>query len=120
MANPTAAELKARYPAFAGISDQIVTASIGEAARFVNGDQWVEDDIPYAIINLAAHYLVTEDAANDGAASKKARQVISEGLGDARVTYSQEMGGTGDLNSTIYGRRFMRVQKANLAGGVAV
>lgn len=58
---PTAADLKARYPAFAAVADVTVTAVLADALLDV-GETWIEDHRAPAMLALAAHWLQSQGA----------------------------------------------------------
>lgn len=124
VATPSAAEFKARYPEFTGVSDDIVTALVAEASPMVD-DDWVETDQKPAIMAFTAHLLSLEGyparAANAQAPlpAGAGREVIMRKVGDVTTQYAQT-GSTGrgsgllsSLGLTVYGRRFAQLLKLN-------
>lgn len=114
----TAAELKARFPVFEGVSDAIVSACIEDAERVI-GSEWREEDIPAGTILLAAHYLVSEDATGGGSGSISINQIKRQKLGDAEVEYhipQDRSSAQSNLEDTAYGQRFLSLARRNLAG----
>ncbi len=125
---PTPTELKARHTAFAAVADAIVLAAIVDANRHVDSS-WLVSDYKSAIMLLAAHMMVTEGALNpDGAAVQAvvSGPIQSESLGDASVSYAASNVSSGmsaeesELMSTVYGRRFAALRRANLGPAVMV
>ena len=110
----TAADLKARFEAFSSLADDRITPRITNAERRVD-ESW-GDDRDEATMLLAAHYLVVEDAVNDGAFTLQNRPVTSEKLGDAQVNYAIAGGGSDPLNDTPYGRRYLELMELNFRG----
>lgn len=114
---PTAAEFKARYPAFNEVSDSLIDLVIIDAARNVD-TTWCEADYQPAILALTAHLLV-EDGVT-GRDINFAGAITSSKLGDAQDTYSgltaSQM--VGEFNSTTYGRKFMQLRAVNVQGVV--
>ena len=64
---PTAADLKARYPAFADVLDATVEAWITDAQRIVT-TSWDEADYAPGIMSLAAHSMTLQGIGASGAA----------------------------------------------------
>lgn len=114
---PTAADLKARIPAFAEVDDALITFAITDAARSVD-NTWTEGDYATAIIYLAAHNMVGEGVF--GRETDIASSVTSSKLGDAQDSYgslaSAGADGYGEYGTTIYGVRYMRLLYLNVAG----
>lgn len=120
---PTAAELKARYPAFAGVSDDIVNSALTEAQRMVD-ETWTEGDYATAIMLYACHIMALDghgtspDAqANTGQAANF--QTIRSG--QLTLTRGQKSGGGSDTEnwykSTRFGSRFWMLLQQNKGGG---
>jgi hypothetical protein len=114
---PTAAQLKARHPAFAAVPDLTVEAFITDANRDVD-TTWLEADYARAIMLLACHLMVREGII--GSSVVDGAVVQSEKLGDASTTYAvpQQSGSseTNDFQSTTYGQQFARVRRQNVGG----
>lgn len=112
---PTAAQIKARYPAFADVDDALIDAVIVDASRNVD-ETWCEADYQPAIMALTAHMLVEEGAT--GRDVEFAGAITSSKLGDAQDSYSgltpSQM--SGEFNSTSYGRKFMQLRALNCQG----
>ena len=118
----SAANLKARYEAFSTLTDARVELSLIDARRQVD-DSWLEDDRDRAITLYACHLLIAEGALDGGSSSVETRQIQSEKLGDAQVTYYIPSGGdvqtqAGGLDSTIYGKQFQQLLRQNQWGPV--
>lgn len=114
---PTAADLKARYPAFAAVADATLEALIADANRFVDSS-WIEDDYAPAIMALAAHMGVMEGVLGAGSGVSAGGVVLtSEKLGDASQSYAVGASATNDsgndYNATAYGRTFARLLRVN-------
>lgn len=124
---PTAAEVKARYPEFANVSDPRVAAFIEEANRFVD-DSWLEADYKIAIQALTAHMMAAEGLLNpDGGtpAGGTTGPVRSETLGDASITYADRSTAASgefdaDLDTTPYGVRFKKIRRGNFPAVMVV
>lgn len=122
---PTAAEVKARYPEFEPVDDDVVTLTITDASRYVD-DGWNLEDQKPGIINLTAHMLSLEgypsrvSAPGGWNGQTAGREMLSRRVGDVQTTYAQR-GSTGSVSSeffselkmTIYGRRFYNLMRLN-------
>lgn len=118
---PTAAEIKTRFPIFADVSDPLIEAMIVEANRHVDRS-WLEGDYKTAIQYLTAHMLLSEGLVTTGVTAGSfvpGGFIKSESLGDASRTYANIGEGSGssgsdaELATTVYGRRFMALRRAN-------
>lgn len=107
--------LKARFNAFESLDDAVVQAALTEAKREAGGGDWRQGDEEEAELLLACHYLASEDALNNGAATTDPRRVISRRIGDASETYATG-GAHEDLRSTVFGIRYLRLLRKNFAG----
>jgi hypothetical protein len=126
---PTAASLKARYPEFDAVSDDLVTLVITEAAGTVT-TSWLERDYPIAIMLLAAHMLIAEGAVEradpngDGTSTMTTTGAVkSFRVSEVQMSYAGTGGGAGGqemsadaLASTYYGARFLALRRANFSG----
>lgn len=124
---PTPADLKTRYPAFADVADATVQTYLDDTATSVDGS-WREADYIPAKVAKAAHEMAL---AGIGARSEvdgyAAAGLTSVKSGAFDVSFSaakvaRASGGT--LDATPYGQAFRRILKRNkggprLAGGVA-
>lgn len=123
--DPTAADIKTRFPAYASVSDPTIEAFIVEAKRLVD-DTWLEADYAPAIMYVVAHYLATEDVLGGGAGATSPGPVKSESLGDASTTYDTRGGSTtmsvedSEFANTVYGTRFLNIRRRNFAGPLVV
>ena len=113
----TAFDLKQRFDAFAGLSDEAVAARIDDAAGHVD-ETWREADRDKAVMLLACHYLVVEDALHEGDKTVETRVITSKKLGNASETYAtpQPSPAMDTLQESIYGRRFCILLRQNFTG----
>ena len=124
---PSAADLKARYPEFAPVSDVIVEAVLLEASGMVD-EGWIETDQKPGIVALAAHFLSMEGwprRASGGGADpgpiNGGREVVMRKVGDVTTQFASGSGSgsssggdaTSDYLLTAYGRSFLRLLKLN-------
>jgi len=112
---PSAADLKARFPAFSAVDDTVVDSALGEAARKVD-ETWTEADFAQARMYYAAHVMTL-----DGLGTSREAKL----LGFKRIKVGSlelERGGdgsvAGDLASTTYGKRFLDLVRCNFGGGI--
>ena len=112
---PAAAEFKVRFPDFSSIDDSVIDTFIFEASRNVSTD-WCEPDYQPGVMFLAAHYMVEEGYT--GRSVDDSGPVVSSKLGDASDTYGQyqNVDSAGVYSSSVYGRRFMQLRRANTQG----
>lgn len=114
---PTAADLKARFPAFAAVVDPIVTSAIAEAQTRVD-TTWTDQDGPLAIMLYAAH-VMTLDGLGAGAEAEmaKAGALGFQTMRSGALTLERKADVPGAdrsiLNETMYGRRFLALLKVN-------
>lgn len=117
---PTAANLKARYPAFAAVADATVDVYLGDAARERVDTSWIEADYAPAIMAAAAHEmallgLVTQSET----ASHIAAGVTSIRSGNFQATFSADAvkrASGGGLDATPYGQAYKRFLRRNKSG----
>ncbi|WP_343711904.1 DUF4054 domain-containing protein [Inquilinus sp.] len=116
---PTPADLKARFPAFAAVSDSVVQGALDEAALQVD-ETWVsEADFRLGRLLLAAHIL-TLDGLGTGAEAEAAAagamgfKRMKSGRLELERFSAADAGGDGSvLGSTSYGRRFLELLRRN-------
>lgn len=122
---PTAAEFVARYPTFASVSADAISAVLQEAVNEIS-ERWSEADRKPAMLAFAAHMLVQEGQGGvviDGItmASNVATRVKA---GDSEFEFqpaSNRMlvrngnaNPTLALQETVYGRRFLELLRRNI------
>ncbi|TQI72913.1 uncharacterized protein DUF4054 [Bosea sp. AK1] len=119
---PTAADFRAKFPAFAAVGDPTVTLAIQEASSSVD-ESWIEADYQPAILYLAAHILVVDGAITDGlglgaVGGAIAAGVLSEAkVGDvtAKLASGGNSGGSSasGYGSTAFGSRYLQLLRRN-------
>lgn len=122
MATPTAAEIKARYPALVTIPDATVDVAIGDAVPWFDVCRW---GAFYAqgFAAFVAHMLTVDKANAAGGASGAAGPVSSKAVGDVSVSYATPTDvTTGDAYymRTGYGQRYLVLRRMVGTGAVAV
>jgi hypothetical protein len=115
---PTPADLKTRFPAFAGVADPAITMALGEAQGRVDRS-WPERDYQPALLLYTAHIL-TLDGQGAGTEAEIARsgaggfqRMRSGSLELDRGTAAASTGAGADLDQTSYGRRFREMVRRN-------
>ena len=106
----TADDLKARFEAFADLTDAVIDPRLEDARAQVD-ESWGTDQ-DRATLLLAAHYLVIEGAVG---AAPQLRTVSTEKLGDAQVGYFSPRDAS-PFEQTIYGARYLVLLKDNFSG----
>jgi Protein of unknown function (DUF4054) len=113
MSTLTAANIKIKFPEFAGTDDAQIEFAIEEAARNVD-DTWLEKDKMLGWMYMTAHYLMVSISR---AASGTGQQIQSERIGEISVTYATSQQPTiaspSDLTTTPYGTRFLELANLN-------
>lgn len=100
LADITAAEFKARYPAFTGQPDAYVNAVLDDARGSVN-DTWIEADRVPALLAYTAYLIASEAAANatvsvgDGLSVGISGALSEVWVGDVKAKFSDKAGGSG-------------------------
>lgn len=117
---PTAADLKIRYPAFAGVADGTVEYWLTDA-RLTVTDAWIEDDRARAEMALAAHNLALNGYGTAGGAvgNLAAMGVTSFKSASMSVSFAEESvvrSGSGGYSSTRYGTDFQVYLRRNVGG----
>lgn len=118
--DPTASQLKARFPAFSAVPDETVNQAIAEAKRSVD-DTWTEGDYTLAIMLAACHIM-----ARDGLGTSPEAKAFATGTGEFQTIRSGALtltrgnwSGTtmsSYWGSTSWGRRFWRMLELNKPG----
>jgi len=131
----SAADLAARYPAFADI-DPVLVALVLDEARSAVADTWIEADQKPALLAYAAHIL-TLDGYGGGSsrtvtigeeAVAVSGPVESAELGDAKIKFASVESGTAEVGSanaggfaaTVYGRHYFELLCRSNPGVLAV
>lgn len=124
---PTASEFKARFPAFASVSDDVVNTVLAEAVLQVD-ETWVSEADFKLGINLLTAHLLTMDGHGAGAEAESAaagalgfKTMKSGNLTLERFSASEAGSGNDDtLSLTTYGKRFRDLRKRNIPGVAVV
>ncbi|MCA9269519.1 MAG: DUF4054 domain-containing protein [Planctomycetales bacterium] len=120
---PTAAYLKARYPAFDAVADATIDVHIADAAASAVDTSWREADYQPAIASYAAHKMAMLDIGSHGQAAGYARQgVTSIRSGNFQASFDADKAkaaAAGSLDATPYGQEYKRLLYIN-RGGVRV
>lgn len=113
---PTATDLKARYPAFAAVADETITARIVEAQRMVDAT-WTEGDYPLGLMAYAAHSLAVGGVGSSIDVQLAGFKRVKIGPLDLERDGRSDGVLAGSLESTIYGVAFLEMQARNLGAG---
>lgn len=119
-AQPTASDLKIRYPAFAAVADDIVEHWLTDA-RLTVTDAWIEEDRARAEMALAAHNMARNGYGSAGGAVGDLAALGVESFRSASMSVSFN-GDTiartsaGGYSSTKYGADFLSYLRRNVGG----
>jgi hypothetical protein len=130
---PTAADFLARFPSFSEVAPSALNAILAEAVNAV-GATWTERDRPLAVMYLAAHLLAGEGfgvagggPGGGGAAvtgpvrRRKVGDVETEFSGVSRLGGGSSSGGAAaEFQTTVYGKRYLRLLRLNHPGPLVV
>lgn len=116
---PTPADLKTRYPAFADVADATVQTYLDDTATSVDGS-WREGDYIPAKVAKAAHEMAlagigTRSEVDTWAAAglnKVKSGNLDVSFSDAKVARAS----AGTLDATAYGQAYKRILKRNKGG----
>lgn len=136
LASITAAEFKARYPAFTGQPDAYVNAVLDEARGSVN-DTWIEGDRVPALLAYTAYLIASEATAGasiavgEGGTSVGISGALSEvWVGDVKAKFadggsSGGGGGSGEGSAispaaALYWQQYMRLYRRSFPAVMVV
>lgn len=105
------AAFRLRYPAFVSVPDEAISYWITDGDRVVDSS-WSEGDIDPARFAHAAHMMVE----NGILTSKIPAGVTSFKSGTFSATIADSIASAEGYRSTIYGRQFLVLRRANLSG----
>lgn len=117
---PTAADLKALYPAFDAVADATVNAHIARASTQAVDTSWAEIDYAPAITDYAAHTMALAGLGVQSETDKYARAGVtgirtgnfSANFSDKRVSKASG----GGLDATTYGQSYKLALRRNKRG----
>lgn len=115
---PTANDLQARYPAFAGVLDATIDVWITDALRFVD-ETWIEDDYQPAVMAHAAHQMALIGLGTTTGAGALPAGVTRFKSGAMDVTVSEAAASAaagGGYPATPYGREYARLLRRSHGG----
>ncbi len=117
---PTAANLKAKYPAFADVADATVDVHLADASTTAVDTSWREADYAPAIMAFAAHRMALLDIGVHGQVAGYARQGVtslrSGSFGVSIDADKAKAAAGGTLDATPYGQEYKRLLGANKSG----
>lgn len=121
--DPTATEVKARFPEFASLTDPVVEQAIVEA-KFHVDNTWPETVYTTALLYRTAHQLSVDGYGKTGQVSTLGLDGLTsftiKDLSVQRSAKLAETEGALDASSTKYGRRFIELRNRYFGGGVIV
>lgn len=118
MTTPTAKAMRLKFPEMASQTDASFEFAIEEAKRIVDAT-WTPGDVQLGIMYYGAH-IIAVAVMTEGSGTFQVEQ--SERIGDLSVTYAS-IGiprDPGELETTIYGRRFLDLARRNFGGGLVI
>ena len=117
---PTAAQLKARYPAFETVADDTVDIHITDAAASGVDQSWLETDYTKAVSALAAHFMATLGLEAVGEVEGYARQGLvglKSGNFDVKINADKAKAASGGgFDATVYGQQHETLLQKNKGG----
>ena len=119
---PDATALRARFPAFASVSNDTVNLWLTDAQTIV-GETWIEADYAPAIMELAAHNMAMLGLESGTAALTIPAGVtrFRSGSLDMSVSEAQaQASAAGGYSGTVYGRMFLARLRRNRGGPISV
>lgn len=117
---PTAQDLRAKFPTFAGIDDAVIAAALADAARVVD-EGWAEDDFKTARLLYAAHTLTLDGyGASADVAAYQAAGVRSLSSGQLSVSFADAGANASTLGTTSFGRRYLELAARNVGGPLVI
>ena len=109
--SPTPSQLRARYPAFSAVSDDVVAEWIADAETVADAG-WLEARRPVAVMAHAAHRMA-ETGLGAGSIPVGVTQFKS---GTFSATIADGVANLTGYRSTVYGREFLRLRRILFAG----
>lgn len=110
-ATETMAMFRLRYPAFASVSDGLISYRLYEALGFV-GDEWPEAGRTIARTAYAAHKLAEAGSISGSIPAG----LTSFKSGTFSATVSEGMASATGFDATVYGREFIALRRIAFAG----
>ena len=107
---PTAANLKARFPAFAAVADEAIVMAITEASGRVDRT-WPETDFQPAILLYAAHVLTLDGLGTSTEAQLAGFRRLKIGSLELESATAAASASSSPLLQTGYGRRFAELAR---------
>jgi hypothetical protein len=113
---PSAMTLKLRFPEFEDVDSNIIEFALEEASLVLG--TWSGAARNLCQMYLAAHLVAVTAATADA----NGREVISESIGRLSTSYARGVSaeGVGELNSTMYGKRYQALRQVGLSPLVVI
>jgi len=117
-AQPTAATLKLRYPAFAAVADETIDYWLGESFVEV-GDVWPEDVRAAAQMAWTAHRMI--EVGTVGVTGVQGGTGVSSfKSGTFSASLTDEAANRTGFDATVYGREYVAMQRRWFGGPMLV
>lgn len=117
---PDATALKARFPAFASVDDDVVTQALAEAKGGVAQGWNSQTDYSLGAMLLAAHTMTLDGLGTSPEATFAANGTLGfQSVSDGGMSVSRSAGSTdvnNNLAATDFGRRYIQVRRRNVTG----
>jgi acetyl-CoA acetyltransferase len=119
--DPTPADVKADFPAFADVDDFAVQRRIDRTASWID-DSWLVSDYNYAKSLLTAHYLTVDGFGSTSDAEIAAYRSagvarLKSGTLDVSFTTDEYRGvSASEFDASVYGQRFAALLRKNKSG----
>lgn len=110
---PTPDDLKAKYPAFVGVSDATIQIWLSDAPV---DESWSETDYASAIMAWSAHQMVSNGIGGGDVGVAAAAGVSRLKSGTLDVSFSDGSSGSSGYGSTSYGRLWLELLARNKGG----
>jgi hypothetical protein len=117
---PTAQDLRAKFPTFAGVDDAVIAEALADAARVVD-ESWTEDDFRTGRLLYAAHTLTLDGYGGSAdVAGYQAAGVRSLSSGQLSVSFGDSVANGSTLGTTSFGRRYLELASRNVGGPLVI
>lgn len=119
--DPTPTDVKADFPAFAGVDDLAIQRRIDRTASWVD-QSWLVSDYNYAKSLLTAHYLTVDGFGSSSDAEIAAYRSagvarLKSGTLDVSFTTDEYRGvSASEFDASVYGQRFAALLRKNKSG----
>lgn len=116
---PTAANVKARFPAFSSVDDAAITTAIDEAKQYVD-ESWSEEAYTLALMLYAAHVLTGDNLGSGTEAQLAGFRRLRIGSLELESSAPAASELRQWMRTTSYGRRWLSLLKKEHPGVLTV